>query len=187
MSAAARLLPTMVLLALVSACSPAAEEHADAAVREREAQRSRIAPVPDRGVAGAPSTTTSELRGRSASVPRAAAVRDKDVVPSTGDGNLPRIGPSPYPLDLPPAEDLPDLNHFPDEVTRFMVDRDGCDHFRGEEPYDAERRAYLTESIAELCTGTDVRLADLRRRYARDPDVMAALRDYEDRIESGTN
>lgn len=187
MSAAARLFPTMVLMAFVSACSPAAEDHADAAVREKGGQSPPVAPVAERTLAKAPSSTTVELRERSPSVPRAIAVRDKEVAPSADHGDLPRIGPSPYPLDLPPAADLPDLQPFPDEVTRFMVDRDGCDHFRGEEPYDAERRAYLTESIAELCTGTDVRLADLRQRYARDPDVMAALRGYEDRIESGTD
>lgn len=64
-----------------------------------------------------------------------------------------------------------------------MVDRDGCDHFRGEEPYDAERRAYLEKSIRDLCTGTDAKLADLRQRYARNQDVMAALAGYEGRIE----
>ena len=65
-----------------------------------------------------------------------------------------------------------------------MVDRDGCDHFRGEEPHDAERRAYIAESVAELCTGTDARLAMLRRRYAADPSVIAALKGYEDRVET---
>jgi hypothetical protein len=87
-------------------------------------------------------------------------------------------------LDLPPSDAAADAPPFPDEVTSFMVDRDGCDHFRGEEPYDTERRAFLQENITELCTGTDARLAQLRRRYADDPDVIAALGNYEDRIES---
>ena len=73
---------------------------------------------------------------------------------------------------------------FPDEVTEFMVARDGCDHFRGEEPYDSERRAYLDESIRTLCTGTDGKLADLRKRYARDEEVISALKGYEDKIET---
>ena len=86
-------------------------------------------------------------------------------------------------LDLPPSPDAAQSTAFPDEVTSFMVDRDSCDHFRGEEPYDRERRAYLAESIAEFCTGSDARLSLLRRRYAENPSVMAALRGYEDQIE----
>lgn len=86
-------------------------------------------------------------------------------------------------LDLPPSPDAAQSTAFPDEVTGFMVDRDGCDHFRGEEPYDSDRRAYLAENIAELCTGTDARLAMLRRRYAGNPAVITALHGYEDRIE----
>lgn len=86
-------------------------------------------------------------------------------------------------VDLPASNMVETVIPFPAEVTAFMVDRDGCDHFRGEEPFDAERRAYLEESIRELCSGTDARLARLRQRYASDPDVMAALAQYEDRIE----
>ncbi|QGP80101.1 hypothetical protein GL174_02355 [Sphingobium sp. CAP-1] len=86
-------------------------------------------------------------------------------------------------LDLPPSDDGLSAQPFPQEVTAFMVDRDGCDHFRGEEPYDAERRAYIAENVAELCTGTDARLALLRRRYGNDPSVIAALRGYDDHIE----
>lgn len=86
-------------------------------------------------------------------------------------------------LDLPPSPDAALATPFPQEVASFMVDRDSCDHFRGEEPYDGERRVFLMESIAELCTGTDAKLAMLRRRYAGDPAVTAALHGYEDRIE----
>ncbi|WHO38033.1 hypothetical protein PMI04_015910 [Sphingobium sp. AP49] len=88
-----------------------------------------------------------------------------------------------FPLDLPPSDDAAQPEPFPAEVTAFMVDRDSCDHFRGEEPYDAERRAYIEESIAELCTGTDVKLATLRHRYDKVPEVIAALHGYDDRIE----
>ena len=96
-----------------------------------------------------------------------------------------RAQPAPRnPLDLPPSPDEEAVEPFPREVTTFMVDRDGCDHFRGEQPYNAERRAYISENVAELCTGTDARLATLRRRYAADPAVMAALKGYEDRIEA---
>lgn len=95
-----------------------------------------------------------------------------------------RAQPAPYfPLDLPPSDVAASAAPFPREVTEFMVTRDSCDHFRGEEPYDAERRAYIADNIAELCRGTDVKLALLRQRYASDPSVIAALRGYEDQIE----
>lgn len=90
-------------------------------------------------------------------------------------------------LDLPPSPDAALAMPFPQEVTSFMVDRDSCDHFRGEEPYDSERRVFLMESIAELCAGTDGKLAVLRRRYAGDPAVTAALHGYEDHIEGQAN
>lgn len=86
-------------------------------------------------------------------------------------------------LDLPASNAASEPLAFPAEVTSFMVDRDGCDHFRGEEPYDAERAAFLEENIRELCTGTDAKLARLRKRYAADPDVIAALASYEDQVE----
>jgi hypothetical protein len=86
-------------------------------------------------------------------------------------------------LDLPASDADATVEPFPREVTAFMVDRDSCDHFRGEQSYDAERRAYIAENVAELCTGSDARLALLRRRYATDPAVMAALKSYDDRIE----
>ena len=95
-----------------------------------------------------------------------------------------RAQPAPYfPLDLPPSDVAASAAPFPREVTEFMVSRDSCDHFRGEEPYDAERRAYIAENIAALCRGTDTKLALLRQRYAADPSVTAALRSYEDQIE----
>lgn len=96
-----------------------------------------------------------------------------------------RARPAPYfPLDLPPSDVAASAAPFPREVTEFMIARDGCDHFRGEEPTDAERRAYIDENVAELCKGTDARLAMLRRRYAEDPAVVAALKSYDDRIEA---
>ncbi|MES2027180.1 MAG: hypothetical protein V4448_16645 [Pseudomonadota bacterium] len=42
---------------------------------------------------------------------------------------------------------------FPADAARFIERRDGCDHFRGEEPYDEERRKFLLDNIATLCTG----------------------------------
>ncbi len=113
---------------------------------------------------------------------RNAAVVDNAVTPEvavvTENAAVPDL-----PADETIAENAQGAVPFPDEVTDFMVARDSCDHFRGEEPYDSERRAYLDENIRTLCTGTDVKLAVLRKRYAKDADVISALKDYEKTIE----
>lgn len=126
-----------------------------------------------------------------AALPPAPAMEEQPVEQPVAPPQRPsaevtvRAHPAPLnPLDLPPSDVAAQPTPFPDEVTRYMVDRDSCDHFRGEEPYDAERRAYLQENIAELCIGTDARLAMLRHRYAGNPAVVRALSGYEDRIEA---
>jgi hypothetical protein len=72
---------------------------------------------------------------------------------------------------------------LPAEIIAFREKRDACDHFRGEEPYDAKRAAFLAAELARTCTGTDRELAALRKRFAGNAKAIAALKDYEDKIE----
>lgn len=74
---------------------------------------------------------------------------------------------------------------LPADVARFIEKRDGCDHFRGEEPYDAERRAFLLKNMNKLCKGTDRQLARLKKKYAQQPAIMEKLNDYDEQIEAG--
>ncbi|QKD00326.1 hypothetical protein [Mesorhizobium loti] len=71
----------------------------------------------------------------------------------------------------------------PDDVRAFIDRRDGCDHFRGEDSPDAERRAQIDAALRQLCTGTDAELARLKRVYAGNPDIQRLLDDYEIDIE----
>lgn len=73
----------------------------------------------------------------------------------------------------------------PADVQAFMERRDGCDHFRGEDSPDADRRAQIDAELQRLCTGTDAELAGLKRAYAGDPNVQHLLDDYETDIETG--
>lgn len=91
----------------------------------------------------------------------------------------PVVEPLPATPGAEPAPDAP----LPAEVAAFRERRDECDHFRGEDPYDAERAAFLSEALTRTCTGTDAELKALRARYAGDPRVLAALADYEDEAE----
>ena len=72
---------------------------------------------------------------------------------------------------------------LPPAVVAFQKQRDACDHFRGEEPYDKQRAAFLKAQLAKACKGSDKALAALRKRFAHDPETISALKGYEDRIE----
>jgi hypothetical protein len=76
--------------------------------------------------------------------------------------------------------------HLPEDVARFIERRDACDHFRGEEPYDAERREFLAQQTRALCVGTDAQLAKLKEKYRRDKTVATRLDEYEPRIEAAS-
>ncbi len=72
---------------------------------------------------------------------------------------------------------------LPSDIAAFVEERDLCDHFRGEEPYDEERRQFLEKNIVELCTGTDARLSSLKKKYHGNQSVLTLLAEYEVDIE----
>lgn len=76
-----------------------------------------------------------------------------------------------------------ELAGLPADVRAFIQRRDGCDHFRGEEAFDAERAKFLEVQLKKLCTGTDAQLARLRKTYAGNPKVIRVLAGYERTIE----
>lgn len=102
-----------------------------------------------------------------------------EVLTAEASANLPDVGPAGANVSRAPSEDAA----VPADVTAFRERRDECDHFRGEEPYDAERAAFLNDALARTCTGTDAELKALRTRYARNPGVLALLAGYEDEAE----
>jgi len=72
---------------------------------------------------------------------------------------------------------------LPTDVLKFKERRDLCDHCRGEEPYDKERRKFLEENLKKYCTGTDRELPSLKTKYKNNEAVLKALADYEVKIE----
>ena len=77
---------------------------------------------------------------------------------------------------------------LPEEVARFLEERKACEHFLGEPvegrtPEQRERRDFVADSIDIYCSGTDKRLAALKRRYARNRPAMAELRPLEQKLE----
>lgn len=64
----------------------------------------------------------------------------------------------------------------PRKVAAFIERRAGCNHFTGEEPYDAERRAFLEKTIRQLrCARIERDERALRRQYRRQPAVLRLL------------
>jgi hypothetical protein len=113
--------------------------------------------------------------------------RNDSIAAFTGDGSVERsdateLGSLPFIVADNSAVQASDAG-LPAPVVAFRTRRDACDHFRGEDPYDAQRAAFLAREVAKQCKGTDQALADLRKRYAHDAKVMGVLKDYEDTIE----
>ena len=75
------------------------------------------------------------------------------------------------------------VSGLPADVVKFTERRDLCDHFRGEDPYDEERRKFLKENVKKYCTGTDKELASLKTKYNNNEAVLKALAEYEVKIE----
>lgn len=73
------------------------------------------------------------------------------------------------PLAASQAADLPA------DVTAFTTQRETCEHFLGEEPYDAARAAELADAAEKYCTTLNTQWAQLRARYKDDKAALAAL------------
>jgi len=64
----------------------------------------------------------------------------------------------------------------PAPVAAFIDRTIGCNHFAGEDPYDAEHRAFIAKAMRDLrCDRLDQDEAKLRRRYAHTPTVLQVL------------
>jgi hypothetical protein len=65
---------------------------------------------------------------------------------------------------------------LPADVARFLERREGCDHWAGEEPYDADRRREIEAAIRKLrCTSMERDAAGLGKRYAGRKEIVAKL------------
>ncbi|WP_369932782.1 hypothetical protein [Xanthomonas tesorieronis] len=67
---------------------------------------------------------------------------------------------------------------LPQELRAFVARQDVCNHFAGEEPYDAARRRELDKAMAKYCDGNEATWATLRAKYRQDPVRNAWLDRY---------
>ena len=64
----------------------------------------------------------------------------------------------------------------PADVQAFMVRAADCNHWGGEEPYDAARRREINKAVAELrCTALSGDEKRLRGKYARNQTVLNTI------------
>jgi hypothetical protein len=85
------------------------------------------------------------------------------------------------------AADTTTASGLPSDVAEFRKRRDLCDHFRGEDPYNKERRKFLEENLKKYCVGIDRDLASLKKKYNNSDAVLKALSAYEVKIEGATD
>ncbi len=83
------------------------------------------------------------------------------------------------PADNVTTEAAAGANGLPADVQKFIERREGCEHWAGEPDFDEARRKQIEDAVKELCPGIDTQLEALRKRYAKDPEVIAALKDFE--------
>jgi len=88
-------------------------------------------------------------------------------------------------LLVPVSSSLAD-EPLPRDVQRFVDRREGCDHMRGEmpDPGERQRARAMSREIQQLCAGTDHSLAQLKKRYAKNPVVMRHLDEFEPAVEA---
>jgi len=66
---------------------------------------------------------------------------------------------------------------IPRDVANYVDRREGCNHWAGEEGYDAARRTEINKAIADLkCTALDRDERVLRHRYRHNPTVLRQIR-----------
>lgn len=79
-------------------------------------------------------------------------------------------------MDVAGAQVLEIARRAPTSVQRFVERRTLCEHWAGEEPYDAPRAAAIATATRKLgCARLDADEAALRRRYQKRPDALALL------------
>ncbi|WP_369913839.1 hypothetical protein AB8810_12375 [Xanthomonas sp. NCPPB 3005] len=72
---------------------------------------------------------------------------------------------------------------LPQEIRTFVARQDVCNHFAGEEPYDAARRRELDKAMAKYCDGNEATWTRLRAQYRQDPVRDAWLSRYGEDVD----
>lgn len=86
---------------------------------------------------------------------------------------------APRPLAAAELEIYPEARDMPADVQDYIVRWQGCAHFLGEPWGDEERRRQIERGIRAACPGIDALGQAVRRRHAREPEVLARIAELE--------
>lgn len=83
----------------------------------------------------------------------------------------------PVAVSAAPEDDLSAMTKMlPHDVRAFIDRKSECNHWAGEEPYDAARAKQIERAVARLkCETLDKDEAMLKRRYSRNAPVRKVL------------
>lgn len=69
------------------------------------------------------------------------------------------------------------LAEAPQDVRMFIQRREACEHYAGEDGYDAARRAEIADAMRKLrCDRLDIDEQRMTGRYSSKPDVLKLVR-----------
>jgi hypothetical protein len=79
------------------------------------------------------------------------------------------------PLNAAQLAAYPEARGLPADVQHFVVRRQDCEHWLGEEAYDAARGREIQGAVNASCSGADAEAARLRKRHKGDAKVNKTL------------
>ena len=69
---------------------------------------------------------------------------------------------------------------LPADVAALQAQFETCEHFAGEEPYDADRKKQIEDAIEANCKPVKAATPAIKAKYADNPAVMAVVKNWEE-------
>lgn len=70
------------------------------------------------------------------------------------------------------------------DLDRYLLRRESCEHWLGEQGYDLQRQADINWSVCHSCSGIDEQLKKLKQKYRTNPNVLAQLKNLDPQLAS---
>jgi hypothetical protein len=67
------------------------------------------------------------------------------------------------------------FENYPDDLKCFTENAALCEHFAGEEPYDAQRQAEISGALEKYCRNAQALSVTLKKKYADDAAIRKTL------------
>ena len=113
---------------------------------------------------------------------RAAAAAALSLAACNKPASEPADAPAPAsaPAAAAPAPAATPASALPADVEAQRENAEACEHFPGEEPYDAARAKEIEEGVEKYCGALKAALPALKTKYAGDAAVTAQLNAWQE-------